>query len=261
MLSGSISEVRVDSAAQQVVVQLAGQAEPVAVSYAAGPVMIQDEAGNRYRVDEQGEVSQKAGAVAGAGSDTGTGTAPASNNLAVRLFGAILDNFAERMDAWLLLQGKGPLDYYEMRLLEGLPTCLPQDEAFVNQLRQEDLPTFQQDKAGFVALVMTEHESVVSEVLSAYQPTATLIDLSAEDRLRLEEAACQTMVTIGIDRVIACLVGAVVDVGLQYTFEWVGMWMEDESVAFSDYEAITAQMDVPATLSICYLSGARLAIA
>ena len=131
VLSGSISEVRVDSAAQQVVVQLAGQAEPIAVSYTAGPVIIQDEAGNRYRVDEQGEVSQEAGSVAGAGGDTGTGT-PDGQELPTLL--AILDELEAAVNAWLEVHGKGPLSATELQALADLPAGLPADELLLSHL-------------------------------------------------------------------------------------------------------------------------------
>ncbi len=46
-----------------------------------------------------------------------------------------------------------------------------------------------------------------------------------------------------VDRIIACLTGAAIDVGLQYTFKWVELWMDDKPVNYTDYEAIFGNLD------------------
>lgn len=62
-----------------------------------------------------------------------------------------------------------------------------------------------------------------------------------------------------VDRVIACLIGATIDVGIQYTFKWVELWFDDKPVDFTDYNAIFAKLDasqVAVSASIACLSSA-----
>ena len=44
-----------------------------------------------------------------------------------KLILAILEGFNSDMAAWLAVNGKGPLSEWELKLLEGLPSCLPED--------------------------------------------------------------------------------------------------------------------------------------
>ena len=156
---------------EQVVVQLAGQAEPVAVSYAAGPVIIQDEAGNRYRVDQDGQISEQAGAVAGAGGDAGTGTASGQELSALlaierEVIAAILTDFEERITAWLQVHGKGPLDQREMAMAEGLPGCLGEDLPGVLEVDQEHLPAARSNLDDFIRAINAQHPTEIFAILT-----------------------------------------------------------------------------------------------
>ena len=70
--------------------------------------------------------------------------------------------------------------------------------------------------------------------------------LSGADKEEFSNSTCEVVnenALVIIDRLIACLAGATIDVGLQYTFKWVELWMDDKPVSFTDYGAIFGSMD------------------
>ena len=185
-LTGTIAQVSVDQEAKQVSVQLAGQTEPVLVSYAEGPVTIQDEAGNRYVVNEQGEVSQEAGAVAGGTSETGSSTESATN---YTLMLSILAELEEAINDWLAIEGKGPLDQAEIQSLASLPAGLPADALLLTHLsehifdRVEEAPRafFQAIEASNppAASLLAEDSAALSEEELAQAKQAVALQLTA----------------------------------------------------------------------------------
>ena len=135
VVAGTIDQVSVDEENQQVSVQIAGQAEPVLVSYAEGPVTIQDEAGNRYVVNEQGEVTDPDSALASTTEPTGeTTTVDSLLSIKEQLIQEVLTHFQQEINLWLDNQEKGPLDRQVINRLLTLPDCLPQEEEQLQQV-------------------------------------------------------------------------------------------------------------------------------
>ena len=189
-LTGTIAQVSVDQEAKQVSVQIARQAEPVLVSYAEGPVTIQDEAGNRYVVNEQGEVSQEAGAVA-TGDETQTG---GSNESATNytLMLSILDELEEAVNDWLAIEGKGPLDQAEMQSLASLPSGLPADALLLTHLSEHTFTKVKEAPTAFFQAIEASNGPAASQLA---EDSAAL---SEEELAQAKQAVAEQLALTGL---------------------------------------------------------------
>ncbi|MCG8320022.1 MAG: DUF5675 family protein [Cytophagales bacterium] len=68
------------------------------------------------------------GSPGGSGSDPDSPTTPVDFTVQEHIVIAVLENFKQNINAWLEVNGKGPLTETEMDMLAGLPGCLPEDE-------------------------------------------------------------------------------------------------------------------------------------
>ena len=192
VVAGSIEEVSVDQEATQVSVQIAGQAEPVLVSYAEGPVTIQDEAGKRYMVNEQGEVTGPDGALASTTELTEeTTTVDSLLSIKEQLIQEVLTHFQQEINLWLDNQEKGPLDELLLNRLLTLPDCLPQEEEPLQATL--DKAIYYQDSTQAL-LTLVEQDSADAQSLETL--IKKLLGQQPPYRSGLSEAEWQTLLLL-----------------------------------------------------------------
>ncbi|REE00541.1 hypothetical protein C7460_105167 [Marinoscillum furvescens DSM 4134] len=160
-----------------------------------------DNNGDDWVVDSEENVSQ--GGSGSGGSDTGNPTPSDSTNqispdslliVQARLMTELITYFDNEIDYWLLNNGKGPLDMEEIRRLQELPSCLPDDEGQLERI-QTALNGLVEDVSGFLtSLFETEdNQETLDEICQDLDTTqeSLLTQLTEDELATCEEMLCE----------------------------------------------------------------------
>ncbi len=135
----------------------------VAAVLAANPeqaIIIEDKNGEQWVVQKDsgtGETKVSKVDGGGLGSAGYTGTPQSATGKEEALLLAVLDEFEKAMTEWLSVNGKGPLTIDEMRLLEGLPAGIPEDEGLISYMVTSSLDAARENKQELIQKIKEEN--------------------------------------------------------------------------------------------------------